>query len=168
MKTSKLMMMLAMVFALFSCNDSDDDVSNDNPLSAYIHSASYVLTVNGTTAAEGSCYGVSVYPGAETDNALVLFDGETLIIDETTNNSVASIAGIPYNVGEEATIDNGEIGLAFFNIGGTSFYASEGVITRESNNKVTFSGVGMYSNNPQEQLTFSGSVTSDAVGAITD
>lgn len=163
------MIIVVMVVALISCSKNDDKPNDNNPMSAYTYSTTYTFKVDEEVVGKGNCNSISVYPGVEINNALILFKGAVFTFDETSNNSIASITGIPYKIGEEATIgSNNDIGLALFRIGEAKkmFMASSGVITRVANNKIMFNGEGRYSSNKEKIITFSGTITSEAIALI--
>lgn len=159
--------MLLIVATIFSCKkDDNDNPDPGNPLSAYIKTATYSLNVDNQSIAEGSCSGISTYPGVEKDNTIILFKGSVMVL--TGEKPIASITGVPYVVGEEEKIDYNNIGLVFFNIGTEKkmFIAKSGAILRESNNEIVFSGMGYYSSNKDDLKEFSGMVSSKVVESI--
>ncbi len=83
---------------------------------------------------------------------------------------VWSGVGIPYAVGEEVEIDNSsssnEVGMGFFNVGpeNQTLFAASGVLKREADNKISFSGRVLLKTG--ESVSFSGHITSKAIELI--
>ncbi len=175
-KTVKFLSLIALVAIVFACEKEDKPTPTPapvhNPFAAYTYSADYLFQIGEKTVQDG-CNAISVYPGAEKDNGLILFKGETFNLANMGSSFVASSLGIPYNVGEEDTITlNGDDGnlanILFFHMGPNddSFYGVSGVMKREANNKISFSGLGMFDLAGTDSIPFSGYITSKAIELI--
>ncbi len=172
-KTVKILSLIALVAIVFACKKEDKPTPAPvhNPFAAYTYSADYMFQV-GEETVQDACSAISVYPNAEKDNGLILFKGDAFNLTNM-ESFVSSSLGIPYNVGEEHTITlNGEDGnlasILFLHMGpdDDSFYGVSGVMKREANNKISFSGLGMFDLAGTDSIPFSGYITSKAIELI--